>query len=475
MSMQKRNLYRIHLLLSLSLVYGCKSSQSNLLLNQKPMPMPSSNAQTAPSPSPTLSPAPSPALSQTPNTELNIQALSPAEIQEVAANPLVDANNRFALKLFNVLAEEHKQKNIFVSPLSVSLAFQMVLNGADGKNRAEMAQALEIDQFTPEQVNRGAHLLMRKLLKPAADIQLEVANAIFANDRYHLLPEFAKINQDNFLAEIRNLHFTNGPTQTEINAWVSQQTHTKIPSVLEPFEDPVEAEFWENNVVMYLINALYFKANWTHKFETFETQQKVFTLADGQKKQVPMMRQFNTFRYLGPDPADLNRNFQAIELPCGKGRQLGMYIFLPSYGASLSQMIREIGYLDLKKLFDSFVSETGSLSLPKFKLKDEFDLIKPMKALNMLIAFEGGNFSKMIQAEDILKISRAFQKSLIEVNEEGTEAAAVTVIEMAPLPSSEPMRRIEMIVDRPFMYLIRDNETGQILFMGNVYDPSVES
>jgi len=466
-----RKRIRYQLWLSLSLVYGCQATPG---ITHKPnasgsvQPSPITSAQPTSSPSPIPSPSA--------ETGLQIQSLSTEEIKEVQANPLVAANNRFAFKLFKALAEENQTKNIFVSPLSVSLAFQMAWNGARGETQAEMAKALEMDGLTPEQINRGAHLLMRKLLKPAPDIQLEVANAIFANDIFTLHPEFVEKNKTNFLAEIRSSAFENGPTQEEINQWVNQQTHGRIPRVLEKSGDPE----WSQNTLMYLLNAIYFKADWTQQFEKFETHDRDFTLADSSKKKLPMMRQFDSFRYLAPNHPRLSNNFQGVQLTYGKDSPLGMYIFLPSYDTPLSLVRQAICEMDPQLLFESFGYENGSLILPKFKNNSSHKLIQLLDKMGMKMAFQEylADFSGMAKPrskDDGFYISDAFQMANIEVNEEGTVAAAVTVVSTMPVPaSSEPMRQMQMIVDRPFMYLIRDNQTGQILFMGSVYDPSSE-
>lgn len=474
MSQQKRKLYRIHLLLSLSLVYGCQSPPAT-----SPQPGPTNL------PIPTLRPTPidSAPATASPEAELQIQALSEAEIQEVKTNPLIDANNRFALKLFQKLSAERRAKNLFVSPISVSLALQMAWNGAKKQTQAEMAKTLEIQDLSEELINRGAHLLMRKLVKPATDMQLEVANGIFVNQRYKLNPEFLNKNKVNFLAEIRNQYFQNGPTQTEINAWVKQQTHGKIPLVLNKIENPDEAREWEEKTNMFLLNAIYFKAKWSEEFETFETREREFYPAEGPSKKVMMMRQFSYYRYLSPNRPGLSNEFQSLELPYGKDKKIGMYLILPSYGNSLYATREAFLKMDLQVFFQSFAYESGSLILPKFKQEHQFPLNDALRHLGMNTAFDNNlaNFDAMIDFspdKEKFYLSNVIHFSNIEVNEEGTEAAAVTVIQpqATAVVSSPPItKQLEIVFDRPFMYLIRDNETGQILFMGNVYDPSVES
>ncbi|PIQ23523.1 hypothetical protein COW36_08935 [bacterium (Candidatus Blackallbacteria) CG17_big_fil_post_rev_8_21_14_2_50_48_46] len=535
MSRQKRKLYRLHLLLSLSLVYGCQIPGTHTSIEKKvdvrnssslpkekmnssqeqenvawvpkdalapllPIPPqetkgkpflqeqtqnsssynPNLSSPVIPSPAPVMPTISPDILLYSPTEQSEFQVLSQAEITELQSNPLITVNNKFAASLFHELSQD-KQENLFISPASVSLAFLMVWNGAAGETQTEMQKSLQIEGMDPEQVNRWGHLLMRKMLKPAEDIQLEVANAIWANDRFTLLPEYIEKNQNNFLTKITNEHFINGLTQSKINEWAKQRTHGKIPTVLNPIDDPQTAKFWEESTFAILLNALYFKANWTHRFESFETQSRNFTLDNGSQKTVPMMKQFDYYKYLPPNSAQFKNKFQAIQIPYGKQSTLGMYIFLPEYGASLASIQSNIlENISNPTFFKAFYDEGGELLLPKFKFKSHQDLVKPLKNLGMKLAFDQNlaDFTKMAQTkspDQHFYISDAFQKSNIEVNEEGTEASAVTVINFtSDIGSSGPVRQLSMVCNHPFMYLIRDNETGQILFMGNVYDPSQE-
>lgn len=467
---RKRRLHRLHLLATLSLVYGCQGTSGSSL----------GASHLAPKAELLLSSASKSGPVVRTETGWQIQALASEELQELWKNPLLESNQRFALKLYLALAEEKKAQNFFVSPLGISLVLQMAWNGARNQTRSEMAKVLEIEGSSPEQINRGAQLLLRKLYKPASDIQLEMVNGIFSNDRFEILPEFISKNQTNFAADVRMLKFKNGPTQKEINAWVKENTNGRIPELLSVIGDTDEAENWENFTLMYLINALYFKANWHKQFEKFETKPRDFTLVDGTKKQVPMMRQFDEYYYLMPNHSQLKNQFQAIELVYGNRGKIALYLFLPSYDRTLVQMQKELERLTFKDVFSAFELAHGSISLPKFKQSHFLDLSKVLINLGMKHAFEPAlaDFYAMANPRftgEKFAISDAFQKTFIEINEEGTEASAASVLRPTALPSSEPLREIEMILDRPFMYLIRDNDTGQILFMGNVYDPSIES
>lgn len=463
---------RLSLLAMLSIAYGCQSALSN-----NPVPLPSSRSTSLPSPSaltptpaPTVQPSIAPSPSPSPSPSNAFKTLNAAEIQEVKDSPLVAANNRFGFRLFNQIYQKDKN-NLFLSPLSVSLALMLTLNGADGETRKEMAKALEVPDLPEDKMNHLASLLTRKLVRPADDIQLELANSLWANQDYSFFSGFLSRLKDNFGAEVRQISFQDFKNYDVINQWGSDKTHGKIPKMM-PDMNP--NEFAET--VSVLANAIYFKADWTLRFEEFETHERPFTLVDGKTKPVKMMRQFNSFRYLPPTPS-LGNAFQAIELPYGKNKSVGLYVFLPSEGSSLDETVQFLSQADTISLFGKFFFESGSLILPKFKQEFERELAKDMKALGMKQAFEelSANFlrlSKPKTPKENFYISNITHKSFIQLDEQGTEAAATTVISLpSSYSSSEPMRTLEMIVDKPFVYLIRDNETGQILFMGTVTDP----
>jgi hypothetical protein len=293
---------------------------------------------------------------------------------------------------------------------------------------------------------------------------------------FELLPEFVKKEQEriSFQKYVQSI-FAMAPPRLRSMTGQAKPQSIKIPQILSPIDpDPL----WEKLTVMYLLNALYFKADWSRKFEEFETKDKLFSLSDGNKKKVPMMRQFGSFHYLPPGHPQLKNDFQALELPYGNQGKISMYLFLPGYGSSLSQIRQDLSNMDMDLLFRAFGTETGSLTLPKFKQEWEQDLGQTLQTLGIKQAFDAriADFSAMAKPRtplDQFYLSDVFQKAQIDVNEKGTTASAVTYVEVSVPASSEPQRALEMICDRPFLYLIRDNQTGQILFMGNVYDPSL--
>lgn len=257
-----RKLFRFRLLLSLSLAYGC----SGLALTAAPA------ASAAP---PVTQPA-------------ALRPLSPQEIDQLKNSGLVDANNRFSWQLFQRICQTGAQRNQFVSPLSAAFALQMALQGANGTTAAQIRQVLGLGQIGAPQLQAALPLLLRKLQRPAADITLEIADSLWANQRVSFDPGFIQRVGTPFGAQIANVDMADPATAPRINAWTSQATHGKIPRILDRIEDP--------DTVAFLINAIYFKADWTEPFDKAETADKPFTLLDGSHKPVSMMRHFGRDR-----------------------------------------------------------------------------------------------------------------------------------------------------------------------------------
>jgi serpin B len=280
------------------------------------------------------------------------------------------------------------------------------------------------------------------------------------------------------MADIHNTAFKVPNTVNDLNAWANQHTHGKIPEILPMPSSPEEIKSFEDTLAL-LLNAIYFKADWQVPFYGTATQHQSFYLASGQTEQVQMMKRTNSFGYLPPNLPDFNNPFTMVNLPYGRDGLLSMTILLPNADTSLNQLYQSLSGIDLKHLFASTSSAYGTLSLPKFKQSNSYDLIPALQKLGMVQAFDPGqaDFSKMAKPrnpDDKFALAQVLQKTTVEVNEEGTEAAAVTLVQVSATPeaSPTPMNQINIVVDHPFLYLIRDTETGQILFMGALSDPN---
>lgn len=359
------------------------------------------------------------------------------------------ANNRFAFKLFRELRKQETSKNIFISPASVAIALAMTYNGSVGQTQAEMAIALELQELSLEQVNKRNAELRKSLLNLEEGIELAIANSLWADRDVTFKPDFLQRIQDFYKAKVANLDFSAPTSLQTINNWVSENTKGKIKTILNQLS-PLTA--------LILINAIYFKGKWTTPFDKENTCDRVFTLLDGTQKQHPMMFQSDTYRYYQ------NENFQAVSLPYGKNR-VSMYIFLPNPDSNIEEFHKNLNAENWDKWMNQFQNMEGTIFLPRFQLEYKVELKNALIALGMGMAFEGG-FPQMCTQN--VAIASVIHKTFLEVNEEGTEAVAVTAVEIDYVCDNPTFR---MIIDRPFFCAIRDNQTGTLLFMGSIMEP----
>jgi serpin B len=370
---------------------------------------------------------------------------------------LVSANNSFAFDLTAQIVTAQTGANIFISPFSVSSALQMVENGAAGQTKTEMEHVLHSAVLTSTNANAAFKELNRQLAL-RKDVTLNLANGIWFKQGFHLKPGFIADNKDFFKAELATVDFDNPSSAQTINDWADKQTQGKIQNVVQYPFDPATR--------VILANAIYFKGKWYTPFDKSQTQPRDFHLSSGIAKPVPMMVQEGKSSYQeSPD-------FQAVRLPYLGG--LDMEVFLPATNSSPQKLIesfRAAGYWQ-DNIMPGFAPREGTLMLPKFKLQYAIGLNESLEALGMKRAFESdAEFSAM--ADESLFISGIKQKSYVDVDDEGTEAAAVTTIEFeATAMMPDPSKRFEMIVDRPFLFMISDEDSGSILFVGIVNNPA---
>lgn len=369
---------------------------------------------------------------------------------------LVAANNEFGFDLFNQLRAEDKDKNVFFSPLSVATALAMTYNGASGDTHLAMKRALKYGEMNHADINQSSAALMAKLKTSDPKVELLTANSLWARQGVAFNPDFLGRNRQFFGAEVAALDFGNPQAVKTINGWVSQNTKGKIPAIIEQID---------GSLVMFLINAVYFKGQWQKRFDAALTQPQPFHLADGKTKQTPMMAQSGSFQHFKGE------NFQAVSLPYGQGGA-AIYLFLPNEGVSLSSWMGGLSFQKWQQWMPSFRNAPGDVKLPRFKMDYSRELNAALKALGMGVAFTQGqaDFSGIREQKDLF-ISQVKHKAVIEVNEEGTEAAAATSVGMAITSVRREPERFSFIADRPFLLAIRDQQTGAILFMGAVFEP----
>ncbi|MCX6013396.1 MAG: serpin family protein [Chloroflexi bacterium] len=372
-----------------------------------------------------------------------VRALSPEE------QSLVQFNNKFGFNLFQEVVKQDKDKNVFISPLSVAMALGMTLNGSNGTTREAMLKTLEINGLTEEQINKSYQSLIELLRNLDPKVQFQLANSIWYDpQRVNVKQSFLDLCKEYFDAEV------NGKLNVaDINKWVNDNTTGKITKIIEQIPP---------NTVMYLINAIYFKGMWTTQFKVENTKDDEFILSGGTKKLCKMMNVTDKFDYFAND------SFQAVDLPYGDGKY-SMTIFLPEKGVDLDTLLSTFTQDNWNHWISNF--ETGNkihLALPKFHLEYEIKLNEVLKSMGMSIAFDSSNadFSRIDYG---LFIDEVKHKTYVEVNEEGTEAAAVTSVGMGTTSIALPL---DMIVDHPFIFVIREHHSNTILFMGKIMEPA---
>jgi serpin B len=353
------------------------------------------------------------------------------------------------------MSKEQAGSNIFISPYSASAALQMVCNGARGQTRSEMQQVLGTSGLPAEAVNGANRDVDKSLNGQGTNIILNAANAIWCQKGCTIKPEFIACNQQFFGATVGTLDFGDPRSVGVINAWASEKTHGRINEIA----DGLVGSLTE----LFLANAVYFKGKWEEPFEVKDTKERPFHLRGGGQKQLPMMEQSRRFTYRQ------GSGYQAVQLPY-VGWSLGMYVFLPDVGSNPEKLLSIMtGDTWQRVTKPGFSERQGTLVLPRFRLEYGVEMKRPLTALGMKSAFDGADLSGI--SEPSLFISAVRQRTFVEVNEEGTEAAAVTAVTVASAIEMNPPKPFQMVVDRPFLVLIADEQTGVILFMGVVFDP----
>ncbi|PSB12399.1 proteinase inhibitor I4 serpin [Pleurocapsa sp. CCALA 161] len=388
---------------------------------------------------------------------LNQSATAPKLMvsQSDQLNQLVNANNHFGFALFAQLQPQKSQpQNIFISPQSIAIALAMTRNGTGRTTQAEMTQVLGLEQFDAATVNASYAELIKTLNSADGDLELAIANSLWVNQNISLKQQFIKTTQDFYQGSLTNLDFSNPSAKNKINQWVASKTANQIPEIVDSIS-PEDA--------LYLINAIYFKGNWTNKFDPNATTEQPFYLDSNQTKPVAMMSQTGDYRYYE------NEQFQAIRLPYGKQGQLGMYIFLPQKNSSLKQFNQQLNLANWQEWLKQMRSQSGNISLPKFKLEYDTELKDVLSSLGMQQAFNFAQADFSAMTDSAVAINTVKHKAVIEVNEEGTEAAGVTSTGIRI--TSIPQQPFNMNIDRPFFCAIGDDSTETLLFMGNVVNP----
>jgi serine protease inhibitor len=363
------------------------------------------------------------------------------------------AYNGLGFQLLTQCRQSLPKANYFLSPAGLAFALSMVENGAQGETLRQIMATLQAGDIPLAQLNEANKALLDRLAKLDPKIKLEIANAIWIDQEAAIKPEFITVNKRDYDAAVAGGNFRDPATVKKINDWVSARTHEKIPAILQPPLDPM--------LRLILLDAIYFKGDWLETFETNRTRDLPFTLGDGQIVQHPRMSRTGRYAYCEDD------RFQAVELPYAGG-DVSMFVFLPKGG--LDEFLKTFKAADFEMALQRLRSCKGTVELPRFKLENEYDLTRVLPAMGMSLAFtRRADFGAM--SDEPLSIGFVKQKTYVAVNEQGTEAAAVTAIGVRAMVVRKEPPPFKFVVDRPFFLAIREKQTGLILFLGAISDP----
>jgi serine protease inhibitor len=364
---------------------------------------------------------------------------------------VLDAANGFSFALFRRLNDAERGKNVFVSPLSASMALGMTMNGAGGTTLDEMRAALAFGDASLPEINEGYKNLISLLRGLDNSVEFRLANSIWYRQGFPFQQSFLDVTRSAFDAEVQGLDFGSPAALGTINGWVDRSTNGKITSIIEEIR---------REHVMFLINAIYFKGSWRDQFDPSATRDDQFRAADGTRQPMKLMHRHGTMRFLWTP------EFQAVDLPYGRDA-FSMTIILPAEGSSVETLAASLSGDAWTGWMKQFAEREMDLYLPRLRLTYERKLNDDLKALGMQQAFvpDGADFTGMAAAPagNSLYIDFVKQKTFLDINEEGTEAAAVTAVGMSVTSAPPSMR-----VDRPYLFVIRERLSGTILFIGKV-------
>jgi serpin B len=385
--------------------------------------------------------------------------IKPAEAADQAA--VVEGNNAFAVDLYAHLRSQ--PGNLFFSPESISTALSMAYAGARGDTASEMAKVLHFT-LPQDRLHPAMGAILSGMNAPHQQYQLHVANALWAEKDYAVLGDFLKLTVKDYDAGFNRVDFKGAPeaARLTINQWVEQKTNNKINELLQPGTV-------NSSTKLVLTDAIYFMGNWEKPFGKDETAEEDFRVSPAQSVKAPLMHQEYSFNYFN------GGTFQVLDIPY-KYHDLSMIVFLPDDVAGLPAFEQSLTSTSLQLWHSKLVRTPVILTLPRFKVTRQFGLADTLGAMGMRGAFDANaaDFSGITGNRD-LSISAVIHKAFVDMNEQGTEAAAATAVTFEDMAArgEEPPPPIVFRVDHPFVFLIRDNRSGAILFMGRVTDPTM--
>jgi len=373
--------------------------------------------------------------------------LTPAELQKVASD------NAFTLKLFKKLDSAGTgNTNLFVSPLSVSFAFGMTSNGANGQTLTAIRNTMDFNGFTQDLVNTYYDNLITNLPQLDPLTTINIANSMWYRQGFSVLPAFLQTNSNYYHAKVQALDFTSSSVPGTINSWVNQQTNGKIPAIVDRIP---------TNVVMYLINAIYFKSGWKEKFDPAKTAKRDFYLPDNSTVQASFMDGKIDYKRFD------NTEAHVFELPYSNSKY-SMVIVMPATGQTVNQLAAGLDSAKWNSWTNNLHGTNSDLKLPKFTFSYSVDLTNTLAALGMGVAFSKNADFTGINGTEPLQITDVVHKAFVAVDESGTTAAAATAVVFGTTAVLNPP---PTVIDHPFIFAIREMKSGLILFVGTVNNP----
>ncbi|MBJ2174098.1 serpin family protein [Aureibaculum sp. A20] len=367
---------------------------------------------------------------------------------------IVKANNKFAFSLFKEIAKEESSQNYMISPVSASLALGMVYNGAENQTKEAFNSVFNYGNATLEEVNLVNQNLIAQLSDNNSGAIFNIANSLWIKNSFPVKDAFIDLNKQFYDAKVQNLDFQDPKSVDIINNWVADKTQQKIPTVIDNISP---------NMVLFAINALYFKSDWKYQFKEENTNDQSFYPEEGNTKSVAMMNMEQDLSFLS------NSLFSSVILPY-KNDKYSMIVLLPNEDKNVTDIIAEMNDESWYNWLSQYNETRMSLSMPKFTFAYEKMFNEALDNLGLDIAFtDAADFSGI--SEIATQIAFVKQKTFIEVNEKGTEAAAVTTIGIGTTSTGSSTR---MTLNKPFLFLITEKKTNAICFIGKIGMPVVE-
>lgn len=385
-----------------------------------------------------------------PDNTPNLRTLSATE------SSLVNSSNEFAFKLFS--QTQSNESNYFLSPLSIGIALGMTLNGAEAETKQGILNTIQFGNLTDAEVNKGYADLMSLLTGMDRKVNMSLANSVWYRNTLSVKPAFKSIIESNYKGTVQSLDFTSPAAKNTINDWIEDKTNSKIKDVIQEI-DP--------DLVMFLINAIYFKGDWTYQFDKSKTKDDNFYLEGGAVVATPMMQVAKT-----AVTTYMHEKFNLINIPFGN-KQFEFTVLLPNNQFNTNDVVSELQTTSFNEWIGQAQDATIELRMPKFTMRWNKILNDDLSAMGMEQAFTPGTaeFPNFFENPMNLNIGFVDHHAFLEVNETGAEAAAVTVVGV--VTTSIPVQPPVISINKPFIFLIREKHSGTILFMGQLKDPSI--